>query len=112
MDNYGLMCLHKETGELLHYLRDLPYALGENYRGMPRANGYAVIPYTNIAILLKSEGKIVCFSNYYYWELDLESTRVDYHYLKEYLEDVKCYTFGARFKPLEVDGHLIYMVDI
>ena len=41
----------------------------------------------------------------------MESTRVDYHYLKEYFEEVKCYTFGARFKPLEVDGHLIYMVD-
>jgi len=61
MDNYGLMCLHKETGELLHYLRDLPYALGENYRGMPRANGYAVIPYTGEAILLKVRERLFAF---------------------------------------------------
>jgi hypothetical protein len=112
MDNYGLMCLHKETGELIHYLRDLPYATGETYRGMTRVvGGYAVIPYTNEAILLKDEGKIICFAIFYYWELDLETMQMSYHYLKDYFKEVECYTFGSRFKPLEVDGDLIYMVD-
>ncbi len=112
MDNYGLMCLHKETGALLHFLRDLPYATGESYRGMPRVEqGYAVIPYTNEAILLKDESKIICFAIFYYWELDLETMQMSYHYLKDYFKEVECYTFGSRFKPLEVDGHLIYMVD-
>jgi hypothetical protein len=112
MDNYGLMCLHKETGALLLFLRDLPYATGESYRGMPRVEqGYAVIPYTNKAILLKDEGKIICFAIFYYWELDLETMQMTYHYLKEYFQEVECYTFGSRFKPLEVDGDLIYMVD-
>ncbi|MBP6238116.1 MAG: hypothetical protein KA270_05465 [Saprospiraceae bacterium] len=112
MDNYGLMCLHKETGELIHYLRDLPYATGESYRGMPRVEqGYAVIPYTNEAILLKDESKIICFAIFYYWELDLETMQITYHYLKEYFQEVECYTFGSRFKPLELAGDLIYMVD-
>lgn len=111
MDNYGLMCLHKDTGELLHYLRDLPYATGETYRGMVRAKGHAVIPYTDEAILLHDEGKIVCFAIFYYWELDLSTMKITYHYLKDYFEEVQCYTFGARFKPLEVAEHLIYMVD-
>ncbi|HMU02803.1 MAG TPA: hypothetical protein PJ990_04230 [Saprospiraceae bacterium] len=112
MDNYGLMCLHKETGELIHYLRDLPYAQGESYRGMPRVEqGYAVIPYTNEAILLEDEGKIICFAIFYYWELDLETMEMSYHYLKDYFKEVECSTFGARFKPLEVAGDLIYMVD-
>lgn len=111
MDNYGLMCLHNDTGELLHYLRDLPYAPKETYRAMVRANGHAVIPYTDEAILLQDEGKIVCFAIFYYWELDLETLKISYYYLKDYFEEVQCYTFGTRFKPLEVDGDLIYMVD-
>jgi hypothetical protein len=111
MDNYGLMCLHKDTGKLLHYLRDLPYATGETYRGMVRAKGHAVIPYTDEAILLHDEGKIICFAIFYYWELDLSTMKITYHYLKEYFEEVQCYTFGARFKPLQTYGDLIYMVD-
>jgi hypothetical protein len=111
MDNYGLMCLHKDTGELLHYLRVLPYATGETYRGMVRAKGHAVIPYTDEAILLHDEGKIICFAIFYYWELDLSTMKITYHYLKEYFEEVQCYTFGARFKPLQTYGDLIYMVD-
>jgi len=108
MDNYGLMCLNKNTGEFMHYFRDCPEN-DKRYGGMPRGN-YPVIPYTDQAVLLEDEGKIVCLAYWYYWELDLNTMQLDFHYLRDYFQEVGCYTFGARFKPLIIEGNLIYIV--
>lgn len=108
MSNYGLLCLNNNTGEFMHYLRDCP----ENPAGhiyLPYG-GYPVIPFTENAVLLAEEGKIVCFDNMFYWQLDLETLELDFHFLEDYFKEVDCYTFRTRFKKLIVEGRKIYMV--
>jgi hypothetical protein len=109
MSHYGLLCLNYQTGAFMHYLRDCPQN-NVRFGGLPYGN-YPVIPHTENAVIVEDEGKMVCFDGMYYWELDLETMVLDFHYLETYFQEVNCSTFLARFKKLIVEGEKIYMVD-
>lgn len=108
--NYGLLCINHHTGAFMHYFRDCPENdLGTFY--LPYGH-FPVIPFTENAVLIENDGKIICFDSMFYWELNLENLELVFHNLQEYFQEVDCYTFGSRLKELEVDGNKIYMVSI
>lgn len=110
MKHYGLLCLNYHTGAFMHYLRDCP----ENDKGWPyMLNGkFSLIPFTENAIIIENEGKMICFDSVMYWELNLETLQMDFHFLEDYLKnEVQCYTTNTRFKKLIVENEKIYMVD-
>lgn len=110
MKHYGLLCLNYHTGAFMYYLRDCP----ENDKGWPyMLNGkFPLIPFTENAIIIENEGKMICFDSVMYWELNLETLQIDFHFLEDYLKnEVQCYTTNTRFKKLIVENEKIYMVD-
>lgn len=109
MSQYGLLCLNYHTGAFISYLRDCPQN-DERIGGLPYGN-YPVIPDTENAIIIEKEGKMVCFDGMYYWEVDLETMVLNFHYLYEYFLEVNCSTYLARSKKLIVESEKIYTVD-
>lgn len=106
MDNEGMICLDKMTGSFMHYIRDLDVY---TYTSGVSESKYPVLPWAEKAVILTDEGKMVCFHTWYYWEMDLNTLEIEFHYLRPYLEKMQCYNY-QQWKPLIVQGNQIITV--
>ncbi|MFZ1676297.1 MAG: hypothetical protein WAT91_03435, partial [Saprospiraceae bacterium] len=106
MENEGMMCVDNTTGVFMHYIRDLDVYTDTS--GVFRSK-FPVIPWAEKAVILPEEGKMVCFHTWYYWELDLNELKIEFHYLRSYLEKMQCYNY-QQWKPLIVEGNQIITV--
>ncbi len=106
MKNGGLICLHKDSGEWMHYLRDCE----DNTEPAANDNGrYPVITHTQHANIVVEEGKMICFYRWYYWELDLNSLEMDFTIVKE--EVLEKGVMNIQTKPLALVDRQIIVVD-
>lgn len=106
MDNAGMLCLDINTGMFLHFIRDLD--MYTDTSGVSRAK-YPVLPWPEKAVILNDEGKMVCLHTWYYWEIDLNSLKIEFSYLRPYFTSEECYIYNQR-KPLIIEGSNIISV--
>ncbi|MGB4848403.1 MAG: hypothetical protein WBP41_10825 [Saprospiraceae bacterium] len=106
MENEGIMCVDNTTGVFMHYIRDLDVYTDTS--GVSRSK-FPVLPWAEKAVILPEEGKMVCFHTWYYWEMDLNTLEIEFHYLRPYLERMQCYNY-QQWKPLIVEGNQIITV--
>ncbi|MBK9983264.1 MAG: hypothetical protein IPP15_12825 [Saprospiraceae bacterium] len=106
LENEGMMCVDNTSGAFRHYIRDLDVYTDTS--GVSRSK-FPVLPWAEKAVILNSEEKMVCFHTWYYWEMDLNTLEIEFHYLRPYLEKMQCYNY-QQWKTLIVEGNQIITV--
>jgi predicted transcriptional regulator len=94
------------TGDLLSSNRDCV----DNVNPWANDNGHLpILTHTQYSQLLLNEEKMICFHRWYYWELDLNTSEVVFHDIKNLVE--KSGVMNIQPSPLIVEEQSIFFVD-
>jgi len=80
LNNGDLLCVDYKDGSLIDYLRDVPS--NTDFAATPDGK-FPILPNTIGAKIIEVHSKLVCFWNWYYWEVDLASFNIDFQNIKE-----------------------------